>query len=252
MSERIVQRFRVFCIPEARFHHMWRGQDEGPPSKCPNGHTDINAISKTDEIREAEVKIQEETIPTGGHYQEHSYKITCPPSQSTAIDISFPYDIGVVAVYTLVDEKHRGDIIQLDIGPDTIVGPLNATTAVEDTVIDVGLSSVQLLYVGLWFRLWTPPATFSTYTRVIAVDRDAGTVTLESPVGAVYSSTNTYMQVVTRPVVHMEISAPGRYGIGENKIGASHIPANTVMRVTYTNVSTTETTDFVFYNQYLY
>lgn len=252
MTERVVQRFRVFCVPETRFFHMWRDEDQGPPSKCPNGHTDINAVSKTYEIREAEVKIREETVTTGGHYQEQSYKISCPPSESTSIDISFPYDIGVIAVYALADERHRGDIVQLDIGPDTIVGELGTTTTATDTVVHVGLAAVELLHVGLWLRLWTPPATFSSYTRIVSVDKQAGTVTLEHAVGAIHTSTDSYVQVVTRPVPHMEISSPGRYGIGENKIGASHIPAHTVMRVTYTNVSATDTTEFVFYNQYLY
>jgi len=47
----------------------------------------------------------------------------------------------------------------------------------------------------------------------------------------------TYVMFTVKVVPHWRFNAPGFCSVGESKIGASFIPANTIMRVVYHNNS---------------
>jgi hypothetical protein len=192
-----------------------------------------------------EVKIIEESSGTGGHYQSQSFLIGAPNQGWNELNITFPHNICLLAAEWNNKPEFDGDKIEFQVGPDTIVGALTAPAAVNDTVISVSQTVLDNIAVGYWAKVGS-----NDCGRVLAVDLDGGTITVETAIASAENAGSFVMQTI-KILPESYLESYGREQLGESKIGGSEIPANMVLKARYFN-STASAKKMIFFLEYLY
>jgi hypothetical protein len=126
-----VHQYRVYCTTDSKVEYSW-GETE--PTTCP-----INAAHSIDSsqtiiwqtISEEKVQIKEEQISTGENFGATTITVNATKNVTTNQSVTWPHPISALAVEFISEDVHRGDIINLYVGKDTITG---AITANVDTV----------------------------------------------------------------------------------------------------------------------
>lgn len=232
-----VYEWNVWCNTDSKWVSVWNDVE---PTTCPenNGHA-IDA-EKTYQIRKVsstQVEVKEEDVPTGGHYQIKTTPFDCPgpAATTTTEDITYPMPISGLAFGWLSNAEMEGDVVDMCVAPDATVGEITSDVAAPDTVINVQSTVTDKVQVGYYIKLFDGTNT-SDCGRCLAVDSGAGTITVETAPGQAFlAATPTNVQMTVYMLKDFEIGPPGRYLAGEAKIGGSYVPANTVIRIIYTN-----------------
>ncbi len=254
----VVNKWRVIVTSDSSHEFVWRDEDQGPPIVGPNGEAITTSLSRIVEVRNPEeIVIKEESVPTGGHYVFHSEKMIAAANTITTHDISFPIDINILASKVHVTADMEGDVISWSISPNLTVGTITSDVNINDTVINVSQTVMDNLDVGYYVRLADladPEGTNEVLLRVLAKDKDANTVTVESPATQAWlASGPTLVQMNVYYLYNVEIAAGDHdFEPGKNKIGAAHLPANTVIRATYDNKHATDAKKLISYIEYIY
>ena len=85
------------------------------------------------------------------------------------------------------------------------------------------------------------------------MDKVAKTITVETAaVNSFLASTPTYVKQTVYYLQNYEFGPSWEYVIGESKIGASYLPANTILRARYINNSAIANKKLVVKFEYLY
>lgn len=122
----------------------------------------------------------------------------------------------------------------------------------QTTTYTVSSTVVQYLKKGFFFRLTDG---VNTTDEVVVTAVDTTNSTISSSYASPYSfsaASPTYVQMTVRYMDNLEIGYPTSIEIGQSKIGASYLPANTPLVAKYTNNSPSLDKRFVVYLQYLY
>jgi hypothetical protein len=241
-----VHKWKIHCSTEGAWQEVW-SPDE--PTVCPNNNSHTVTASSAyivQSIDEAKVQINEEetpvgSAPTGGYYRLFSRSFDCPPNSTTTDSFVFEYPVAIIAGFMNTSLTMKGDIISIDCGKDTTIGALTADVTTGDTVINVSSTVTANVKRGRHVR-FIDGGTVTDYHLVVGVDSAAGTITLASG-GCSHSltaATPTLIQMTIKYAENVELSEPGMYTIGTNKIGASYVPAGIVLTLTYVNNSADE------------
>jgi len=188
------------------------------------------------EIYTEKVKIVEEAIGglTQGHFQSCTIDLYLEDvTGMTYTDLKFPYPVSLFSSEWLVSENMIGDSAEFQIAPDTVCGVLRQAHSSGDTVLYVNDTVFTEANMSLGFFI---SINGQDLGRVIAKDTNNLTITVENPL-ATDLNPMTYVMFTVKVVPHWRFNAPGFCSVGESKIGASFIPANTIMRVVYHNNS---------------
>lgn len=154
---------------------------------------------------------------------------------TTIIDKSFPYPISLFSSEWLVQESQIGDISEFHLAPDTMCGVLVAPHSSGDTTLYVSDTVFTQANIKLGHYITVNGQDLG---RVIYKNSDTNTITIENPLETVLDPMTPVFFTV-KVVPHWRFNAPGFCSVGETKIGSSYIPANTVMRTVYHNLSGT-------------
>lgn len=234
---REVFRYRVWCDVDGKWEYVWANTE---PTVCPTNaaHTiDTTKTSIIESIEKRDVKVQEESVPTGGTFQ---FQIIDVPSSSvgwTNVDTSFPIPISILGAQLLVDAENIGDEIEALVGPDTTTGTLASDVAISDTEIVVSQTVIDNVHIGYYLKL-DDSVEVDDMGRVIAID--GTTLTMETAaVHAFAAATPTLVKQTVKMVLISKLRKGGRIEIGETKIGASYLPPNVVLRLRYNNIDGT-------------
>jgi hypothetical protein len=246
-SKTVVHKYNIYCTTESAWVSTWA---ETEPTVCPNnnGHTiNSGSISIVETVESSEVKIQEEATPTGGSFRCDTVSFDATASTTTTFDYSWPIPVGIlsVAFHPLgaqkpdgtwdADESQEGDTFSICIAPDTTIGAITANVAASATIIDVQQSVIDNIKIGYYVKL-TDGTNTDDCGRVLSIDSVNLKITVETATtNAFEAATPTYVQMTVYMIKDFEIGYLGRYSIGDDKIGASHLTANTVARVNYVN-----------------
>lgn len=257
-------KYQYKCTTENATITEWREEDDGLPTQCKNdaAHSIISASIRIapDGIRKPNLQeIKEESVPTGGNFQARTLNIIDAPANSTTIvNKSWPIPIGVLAVYFVTTADHEGDELEVDISPDTLVGTITSNVTAGDTVLNVSSTVIENIKLGYYVQLSTTPvaenlgsSTTDNLGEVIAIDKDASTITVDIPATNSFTAP-AYIYMTVKMVTDYMIGPPWEYVIGESKIGASHLPANTTVRLHYKNNSPSATKTIIFKFERLY
>jgi len=180
-------------------------------------------------ISGAEVIVAEEKDnKTNGHFKAYGFSFTAVAGETTTFDFSLPYDISLLGGTFITREKAAGDTMDYQVAPDTPVGALTADANIGDTVLNVSPTVVAYLDPGYW-------VSFDGEEMVVASkDLENNTITVASALTADHAA-GTLGLMTVKIIEDMCIEKDSRYTLGDTKIGGSHIPANTTMRIKYTN-----------------
>lgn len=181
------------------------------------------------------VKVLEEEIPTGGHYQIVSVDFDCAANSTTTHIHSFPVDINVTNGYLLALDQQRGDRVTVQVAPGTVIGAITANITLNDTVISVQASVIENTYIGNYLDFFDGTNT-SNLVRVLSLDAGNNTVTVEAGIDQAFLAvTPTYVRATRIYAQDVYIPGGGAIGMGENKIGATHVEANRPIHFVYVN-----------------
>jgi len=257
-----IYKFRVWCNTEQKFVEGWLEQT---PTVCFNNcdhsiDTDKTSIIESKEDNTVSAFIKEEDIPTGGHFQCTTQHIQIPNTigwhETTK---SWPYPISMLAAQYIVSEANFGDEIEFSVGPKTVIGLIAKDIYAGENQIYVSSTVIQNAFVGCWICMCDGVNQFD-FGRVLAIDEDSQTLTMENAAEGqaqgsssssssspqtsssssggqplFYASTPTYVRMTVKMAFDFTLGAPGRYILGDSKIGGSYIPKDTIMLFRYYN-----------------
>lgn len=195
----------------------------------------------TTNLNGAVVTIKEESgdYPTNGHFKSYGVSFVAAGNATTIYNFSIPYPIALLAGIFLTNGKTSGDTMDFDVAPDTVVGVLTEDASIGDTIINVQPSVVANVDYGFYVKLDDGVNS----EEHLVVSKTATTLTLHTALINNYSAvTPTYVKMTVKMVENMSIEENGRYILGDSKIGGTHIPANTTMRIRYTNIGSGDVT----------
>jgi hypothetical protein len=87
---------------------------------------------------------------------------------------------------------------------------------------------------------------------VTSVNSLTSTITVSTAATSAFSAASpTYVRMSLLPIRYYKFSDAGRVQMGTSKVGGSHLPTNTIVRLTYTN-NGSETHTFLPSVEYLY
>jgi hypothetical protein len=256
MSGKLIK-YRLYCTTDNRWEFVWKEETEPAPTTCPTNTThtiNSSSVSIVDERAELKVQIQEESVETGGHFRLDNYYFTCPGNTTTYYDFSIPINISVLSYKLVVQSNMADDQFGGVVSPDTTIGVITANVGPTDKIINVSSTVVQNAYIGMECNLFD-----GTNTDVLGfisdIDTQNNQITVQnSPVSSYLATTPTQVRIGIKMANDVKIpkfTNGGYMEVGSSKIGASHLPANTVTRVKYINNSSDTKECHVLY-EYLY
>ena len=151
----------------------------------------------------------------------------------TIKDFSWPFNIGLKSGTLFISDDMIGDEITIKIAPNTLVGALISNMNVGDTSILVSPTVIQNIKYGQYVGLYS---TQHELGRVINIGSNYLTIT---PAADISANAGSPIAMCAKIIPYAFLSAPGIVEIGKTISTANRIPANTKIRVQYTNNSGT-------------
>jgi len=256
-----VFRYRFNCTetgttgtPEIYTHYIW---DTTDPVSCHHSsptHVFVaNTVTIVDRVEEATMKVKEEDVPTSGKLQVigECYNITCATGATQNFDITFPININLYSVQVLVASNNIGDMFEVSVAPYTTVGFLAVNANTGATGLTVTQTVIDNIIPG-YFITVTDGVNLDETGQVVEINKANNYITLETPLTNSYlASSPTYIQMTVKFAHKIHIFSQAILRFGDDTIGSSYIPKNTVIRVKYWN-NTGGNKKIVAYGQYLY
>lgn len=179
------------------------------------------------------VKIKEEDIVTGEHFQAQSFELVLPPSTGwQELDISFPIPISILSAIWTNKATYDGDEVEFLVAPDTIIGALTAPVGSGIEELSVSPTVIENMAVGKWVKV-----DAEDLGRCLAIDTTNSKITVENETTTSHD-TGASVKMTVKLSPHIYLNGGGGVGqIGASAIGGSHVPANTVLRFRYNNLT---------------
>jgi len=232
-----IYQYRVYCIEEGKNVTVW---SKTKPTLCPNDHTDrsIDPIRTTviDTISKQHV-ITDDGLQ--GNYQVINIEYDIPSGASgdvTIHDRSWPMDLEVWRSYFKPQSQHIGDKVDFITAPDTLIGALTATGISGSTGLTVTSITTDLetgIVKGHEITI-TDTITPTHLGRIIGIDRENYQLIMELPLPQDYPIGSA---IILQPymVKDYTIIDTEKIVLGEKGFKATILPANTIVRLIYTN-----------------
>lgn len=240
MSDLIIYKWSLWCITEQAIKYVW---SDIKPQVCPTDHVheiDPETPSIMDQMSQNLVKIKEENIVTGGNFKCETRKIQVNANSTNFMDISFKYPISVYNFGFNIKNENEGDMIEVQIAPNTLVGIFIADSLVGSNKVNVSSTAINHIMAG--YHVSTNIGGNNIDLGfVIAINKDQSELTLSQTLPEnIFTNMPIFMTI--KVIENYEIGPAGSYIIGEGKIGGFSIPANTIIRVIYNNLSDVDVT----------
>jgi hypothetical protein len=236
MTDCSIHKWSIYCQTEGK---IVDGFSYDPIVVCPNNNTHTVNLPASDMGPEGStvVKIKEEEVATGGHWQVKMLALENIPPGVNVFDYTWPYGISPLEINFQVSEDLLGDTLQVQMLPNTTVGNLTSDSFVGDTVLHVSPTVITNMKIGFEVTV-TDGKTSDECGRCINVNAVDGTITVETALTHDYlAASPTYIKLTVVPVKYIKFGVVTRYDLGSSKIGASYLPANKIVRIIYTNNS---------------
>ena len=241
----------IWCTNESAYKYWWLDSTASAPTVCPTNtlHT-VNTPLIVDTISPNVVNINQEAVPTGEHYRFDTKAFTATANTTTLYSFSFPIPVSLFEGSFVSSVDNRGDTWSWIVSENTTVGALTATANENDTVLSVSSTVVQYVEKGFEVRL-VSGGTSQNLGLVLAVDELNNTITVQTACTQTFNA-GTYVQMSIVFMRDCEFGHPWVYEYGSSKIKSSYIPANTIIKVYYTNNSPDTDKRIVVNMEYLY
>lgn len=191
------------------------------------------------------VKVQEENpdLPTGGAFLATGLEHIVPSGAGvTTSNFSYTYPLAILSLEFTPTAAMEGDRITVKIAPETIIGAITADVSASDSTYTVQQSVIDNIRIGYLVHL-DDGTNKDEVGKVTAIDTAGLTITVDgSATNAFAAATPTYVKISRCLLENLRLVGTAPCSLGASKIGASYLPAGTVMRFEYENVTTTAKT----------
>lgn len=232
-----IYQYRIYCETE----QLWKTTyGPEPPTTCPTNtaHTvNLDSVAITEKITHDKVIVEQ---PTTGYFMMDCVTLDVPggtPGATTIHDVDFDTNILLWLTIIVVTDEMVGDVFSVVTNPDTLVGGLTVGGNIGDTILNVSptvtANVVTRMYLTVHDNTASPPVS-QDLGRVLNVDSDAGTVTMQNALTSNFpaGSTLTLTMYFAKDLV---LSITGKHEFGNKGFESKHVPAGTVFRFHYTN-----------------
>lgn len=230
----------------------------GLPDLCPDGHVlDTDNITILDEFRKETVIISDDDGMTQGFYlgDGHTFDILGPTGSITNFDLVNEHiNQQVYSLHILPTSNNVGDLLTVCTKPETLIGALTSQVEANGTILNVNSTVTDNIKIGFCCLLKSG-ATGATGSpedvgRVKNIDKTGGTIIVtKGPTGTYDSNSHVYLTVPR--LLNIPLVLPVKIEFGETKSGGTYVPAGTIARFHYKNVTGGHKT-FNFYVQCTY
>lgn len=236
-STSTLKRWRVLCIAENIMVDVFSIE---APTICPNDHLDRSIdTSRTilAEVISKNTTIIEDNTP--GNFQRQMLSISIPagsPGDITNHDFVWPYNLLIWKTELTPTSSNVGDMLDVSVAPNTIVGALTALANIGDTVLNITSATFGLpnLTRGLVAHI-TNTITQQDLGRILAVDNTNFQITVENSLTQSYNP-GTLFQITVCVIKEEVFVQPNiKLTVGEKGIRTKSLSENTVLRFTYHN-----------------
>lgn len=237
--------YRIYCQTENVYVNKW---SETLPTTCPNNNTHTisqNTIAIVDKISPNSISIKQESVPTGGNFKIKGFVYSCPANQTTTFNVSWPINITVSTVRIYSIASQIGDVLNASVNPETVVGILTAECSIGQTIASVNSTVISNSKIG--YICYINSEKLGMITNVDPVNN---TITFENATTATHAA-GSFFKIEVLMIENYPLGMEGESCLGESNIGGTHLPANSVTRIEYTNNSDT-TKIHKFSVEYLY
>lgn len=233
-------------------HTLIQSELDALPTMCPDGYAIVGDIIIIEERRSNLVEVKEEQVKTGGHFRIDCRHV-CPVGPTgTIFEYDFTEKIGynVLNIQLIPKIVFVGDMFDVGVAPNTIVGALTQDTSPTGTMLHVSSTVFDYTDVGIHVDLFNGVSELHDCLQVLEVDKANGTLTVENPPTSVISA-GTYVRITTFMAKDFDMPPPDRYPLGTTKIGGSYVPANQPVRLYYKKATADDCSIYVI-REYLY
>jgi len=246
-----VSQYRIYCITDQKWEYIWNTTE---PATCPTNTThevNLNSISKINEISQSSVEIKQETILTGGHTRLVTKTFDVNPGTTGEYEFSFPYGVNISGGFMQTRDSQEKDLISIYVAPNTLIGVLTSNCSVGATSINVSSTVIQNAFVGGFITL-SDSTNISTESEIVSIDSVNNILCVDTPIDLSFDYTSpTYIKFSVLFVHKSKVGLGGLKTIGTLTLNTSYIPANTKIKLVYSNNSS-EIQSPNFQVQYLY
>lgn len=247
--------WRVWCNTENDWVYSW---SETEPVICPNttgsAHSiNPDSISEFEQLSENFVEIQEESIPTGGHYKAETIKLQAAtgPGTISEIELMWPMPISMISVNFVSTDDHKGDYISLEVPSNQLIGTITEDLQINESVISATQEVIDLVKIGYYLTL-NDENNSDDLGRIITIDKNNLTITMENPATHSYDKLSpTLIYLTVCPFKDFEIGEPTHRFFGDSCTRTSHVPKNMKAIIKYRNNSA-YSKEILFEYEYLY
>jgi len=200
------------------------------------------------------IKVQEEDIATGGHYCVQGYEMIIPTGVAgavTELPITSKLARGLLAGQIEVAAENTGDKVDFVVDPDSSIATLSAQMDTDqnqaDFVVPLDSGGNPLIFVGMAINIGT-----IDLGKIIEIHSDKTPVWVKTSINAPSNIAFEADVKVTTLVAHdIHLRSERVIEFGLSKTGASHVDADKVVKVRYTN-NDTVAKKLYFYLEWLY
>ena len=197
------------------------------------------------------MEIVQDANKTDGNYRCETMHVVIRPNRTENFDFVWPFDMNVSSLHFVTNAQHVGDVFTTIVAPNTIVGITLAPVSPGDTTIYV--SPTVFTYVNKGYTMMLTDGTnYTDLGYLLSVDPTSMTMSVQHGSTTSFNPYSTYVMFGVKNVYNFVIGEPAKYDIGATQIGSAHVPANTTVRMQYTNKSITDTKEFTWYFEYFY
>ena len=212
--------------------------DSGPPSVCFNDNTHtVSNVNQVEVINNLQVEVTEKSTNVQGYFRAESIKLSLSPYETLVYDKTWTNDISPLSVNMLATDNHAGDSMLVDMAPNKQVGVITQDIAVSDTTLSVTGAALTFIKIGFYIRV-SDGVNTNELGMVTGIDHNNNTITVETPATDVFlASSPSILDMSVRFLGPYEFGFSGNVLVGATKLGASFVPSQEIVRMTYTNNS---------------
>ena len=230
-----VYQYRIYCNTENTFVTGW---GTTPPTTCYNNNEHaVNELSiqVIQTVSSDQVTIKEDKIEIARNLAIKQIEFKDVPTNSSQhVEFTFELLYSMYSFKFMADDTNKGDEITIAVNPDTTMGLITQDVKIGDTVIYAPAALILFGYPGFYIKL-SDGVNTDDIGFIKNIDKVNGTITVSEPAQHNFSLTNTFAKMTYFTMRDIKIGSAGMYTFGEDVVGGSAVPLNTVVRFTYKN-----------------
>lgn len=243
-----VNKWQIYCISENKWVSGWIHSNDPTPTVCfKNDQHEVNTSSpqilETTQI--ISVKVEQEFIPTGGHYGCQGHLMEIPANTTVINPISWPYPITTSVVNIQDTDENLGDILEGIVSPKTLVGGTTSVTLQGSNTCTVNSTVIQNSKIGFECYILN-----EHLGRIIGIDKNTFVITFENEL-QIQKNMGSLFYIELKIIRDYHLGSKQGNCLGSGNIGGKYLPANTVTNVVYKNNSNVDK-KFRFNVEYLF